>query len=531
MAPPKRQLRVSSRSLPKHLAGRLTERVERMKDDPSVLLPRCAHSGGCPRPSLSRKLGRVKKVAESRSALRRASRRGTPLARAYAGALDLLFADDVPMLAGFANPFGGAEVKFVQRGNAKKEVQAGVQNYTEKGLRLLAYLPYARGFRGVYLFSTDEGLTCTARDPAPPLPYLAQCAAIHRPALQAAGEDFTCAHLKAMAPNVPREASETHLAARWKRSGATFRVCEGCAGGGNLSEDLRKYAVGPKVLEQVEVWVELRPACREADAKSCHFEGRVEVQEEDLEAFHKAKVTDEQVLQRTLKRALQEASARGEGFVFADGACHGRDHKRIIDGLAPEVEMRRALEAALGSAAGDVVLDTLTPSKLLGKFWAEQGQAILEAACGDGEVASQVLKEAKPNEAPATLVSRAVKLAREAAIDTALPSFKRLGDEAALAVVMAAKGYPGNYAKGTLIEGLDQAAQIEGVEIFHAGTRAEGDHIVANGGRVLNVCARGTTVGEAQQRAYAAVDKINWPDGFCRHDIGWRAIARERTGV
>ena len=104
----------------------------------------------------------------------------------------------------------------------------------------------------------------------------------------------------------------------------------------------------------------------------------------------------------------------------------------------------------------------------------------------------------------------------------------RLYPDAALTVVMAAKGYPGPYTKGTLIEGLDDAAQVEGVEIFHAGTRRDGDHIVANGGRVLNVCARGNSVAQAQQRAYGAVDKIKWPDGFCRRDIGWQAIARER---
>jgi phosphoribosylamine---glycine ligase len=101
--------------------------------------------------------------------------------------------------------------------------------------------------------------------------------------------------------------------------------------------------------------------------------------------------------------------------------------------------------------------------------------------------------------------------------------------DAALTVVMAAKGYPGNYAKGSVIEGLDAAAQVEGVEIFHAGTKADGKRILANGGRVLNACARGKTVAQAQQRAYSAIDKINWPDGFCRHDIGWRAIAREKN--
>jgi phosphoribosylamine---glycine ligase len=115
-----------------------------------------------------------------------------------------------------------------------------------------------------------------------------------------------------------------------------------------------------------------------------------------------------------------------------------------------------------------------------------------------------------------------------AARDGQLKNFDlRWYPDAALTVVMAAKGYPGNYNKGSTIDGLDAAAQIEGVQIFHAGTKADGGRIVANGGRVLNVSARGKTVREAQARAYAAIDRINWPDGFCRRDIGWRAIERE----
>ena len=98
----------------------------------------------------------------------------------------------------------------------------------------------------------------------------------------------------------------------------------------------------------------------------------------------------------------------------------------------------------------------------------------------------------------------------------------------ALTVVMAAKGYPGDYAKGTRIDGLDDAGKIEGVEIFHAGTVARDGAILANGGRVLNVCAMGKTVLEAQRRAYEAVDRIKWPDGFCRRDIAWQAVELEK---
>jgi phosphoribosylamine--glycine ligase len=103
----------------------------------------------------------------------------------------------------------------------------------------------------------------------------------------------------------------------------------------------------------------------------------------------------------------------------------------------------------------------------------------------------------------------------------------RWHDDAALTVVMAAKGYPGTPLKGTIIRGLERAAQVEGIEIFHAGTAIKDGQVIANGGRVLNVTARGRTVAEAQARAYRAVDLIDWPEGFCRRDIGWRAIARE----
>lgn len=102
----------------------------------------------------------------------------------------------------------------------------------------------------------------------------------------------------------------------------------------------------------------------------------------------------------------------------------------------------------------------------------------------------------------------------------------RFNDDAVLTVVMAAKGYPEAPQKGTTIKGIDAAAKLDGVQVFHAGTKITDGQLVANGGRVLNITARGKTVAEAQRRAYQAVDLIDWSGGFCRRDIGWRAIAR-----
>ena len=148
------------------------------------------------------------------------------------------------------------------------------------------------------------------------------------------------------------------------------------------------------------------------------------------------------------------------------------------------------------------------------------GPKLIEYNARFGDPETQVLMlRLKSDLVPALLASR----------DGMLKNFDlRWHSEPALTVVMAAKGYPGAYQRGSVIEGLDAARQVEGVEIFHAGTKAEGGKILANGGRVLNVSAIGTTVREAQARAYDAVSRIHWLDGFYRHDIGWRAVAREK---
>ena len=99
-------------------------------------------------------------------------------------------------------------------------------------------------------------------------------------------------------------------------------------------------------------------------------------------------------------------------------------------------------------------------------------------------------------------------------------------DDPALCVVMATKGYPGAYAKGSEIKGLDAAARDPDAQIFHAGTRRDSNRVLADGGRVLGVTTKGSDIREAQAKAYAAVDNIDWPGGFCRRDIGWRAVNR-----
>jgi phosphoribosylamine--glycine ligase len=148
---------------------------------------------------------------------------------------------------------------------------------------------------------------------------------------------------------------------------------------------------------------------------------------------------------------------------------------------------------------------------------------LIEYNCRFGDPETQVLMMRMKSDLLTALVA-----ARDGVLDQI---DVRWHDDPALTVVMAAKGYPGEYGKGSEIRGLYEAQRLPNVQIFHAGTARKDGKIVAAGGRVLNITATGKTVREAQQRAYAAVDLIDWPEGFCRRDIGWRAIAREGSSV
>jgi phosphoribosylamine--glycine ligase len=148
-----------------------------------------------------------------------------------------------------------------------------------------------------------------------------------------------------------------------------------------------------------------------------------------------------------------------------------------------------------------------------------EGPKLVEYNVRFGDPECQVLMMRLESDLLALMLSTAKGELAEAAA----PDFS---DRTALTVVMAAKGYPGKPKKGGTIAALD-AAEDSGAKVFHAGTARKGNRLVADGGRVLSVTACGKTVKSAQRAAYAAVDAIDFPAGFCRRDIGWREIGRK----
>ncbi|WP_454815342.1 phosphoribosylamine--glycine ligase [Labrys neptuniae] len=228
-------------------------------------------------------------------------------------------------------------------------------------------------------------------------------------------------------------------------------------------------------------------------------------------------------------------------FALCDGTTaipliSAQDHKRAFDGdkgpntggmgayspapiMTPEME-ERVMETIIRPTV-QAMAARGTPFKgvlFAGLMITKDGPELIEYNVRFGDPETQVLMPRLRSDLLPALIASA---------DGVLSTISlRWKTDAALCVVMATKGYPGSFLRGSEIRGLAKAASLDEVLVFHAGTKRSGDHILANGGRVLGITASGKSVAEAQKRAYEAVDLVDWPEGFSRRDIGWRAIGK-----
>lgn len=199
----------------------------------------------------------------------------------------------------------------------------------------------------------------------------------------------------------------------------------------------------------------------------------------------------------------------GMGAYSPAPVCTPAMEQRIIDEiLTPTIEAMKAEGAPFQGVL------------FIGLMITKDGPKVIEYNVRFGDPECQVLTMRLQSDLLPALLATA---------DGSLKNFDlRWQDKAAMTVVLASNGYPGAYQKGTVIKNVDGAEADPDVTVFHAGTgRNENGALVATGGRVLNVTAIGDTVQEARDKAYAAVDLIQWPEGFCRRDIGHRALSRE----
>ena len=229
-------------------------------------------------------------------------------------------------------------------------------------------------------------------------------------------------------------------------------------------------------------------------------------------------------------------------FAICDGEnayflAHAQDHKRAYDGdsgpntggMGAYSPAHIMTDALVAETMEKIIAPTMQAMKDMGHpfkgvlyaglMLTDKGPQLIEYNARFGDPECQVIMMRMQSDLLPLLLAAAKGDASSVEV--------KWRTENALIVVMAARGYPGAYEKGSVIEGLEKASQDDDVVVFHAGTKKVGGQVIATGGRVLNITALGSTVKDAQTRAYDAISSIRWPEGFCRRDIGWRAVARE----
>lgn len=230
-------------------------------------------------------------------------------------------------------------------------------------------------------------------------------------------------------------------------------------------------------------------------------------------------------------------------FCLCDGKTalalgSAQDHKRVGDGdtgvntggmgaYAPAMIVTPAIEAQIMTEIIQPTMDGMAaigaPFQgilFAGLMLTPDGPKLIEYNVRFGDPECQVLLMRLENDLLPLMVAAA-----DGKLDQASPEWS---DDVALTVVLAAEGYPHMPQKGSAIDGVEEAAALPDIMVFHAGTAMKNGQLTANGGRVLNVTARGANVVEARAKAYAAIEKIRWPQGFCRTDIGWREVERQK---
>ena len=214
--------------------------------------------------------------------------------------------------------------------------------------------------------------------------------------------------------------------------------------------------------------------------------------------------------------AAQDHKAVGDGDTGPNtGGMGAYSPASVVDEAMAKTIMKTIIEPTIRGMAADGI--AYRGVLFAGLMITDAGPKLIEYNCRFGDPECQALMMRLKNDFLEVL---------EAAVNGELDQVElKWSNDAALTVVMAVNGYPGGYEKGSEIKGIEEA-EANGAMVFHSGTKADGDKILADGGRVLSVTASAPSVAKAQAKAYDAVAKIDWPEGFCRSDIGWRAINR-----
>ena len=429
------KVRTGARTASKGLEKDLKRRAKRLSNDPGLALPRCTVDV----PffiKLERKLKEIQRKKDSRAALERASKKGDRLVRAYAAALLLNHEDKIQYLAVLRTPFG--DVGYALRGETSKEKLAGVQNYDNPRIKMMAYLEEVKK-KKLFLFITENEVICTGKDPKPPKEVLEPLTKRLGKGMKRKGDVI---HSPDLDPNTAKKRvpfKEPYLVVRWTpaeldmaRSQTHARQNED-----NMFATCASYMATDKISNYFEVDVIVKPICDRGEDCPCNPPPEVEEKlgflerlgkvktPTNIESYLEGKMMDHRLIEKERDNYEMRLKEADQTVYIIENRCYGRSKEELLKGLKLKGTEYTIVKAFLDLAKGPILSSEKSPNLIMTPFWDDIGMDLLSNIVKDQKIASDVFKDYPvPRYQPLTVIDEAKFLLEEKKVRNTLPKPK-----------------------------------------------------------------------------------------------------------
>jgi len=411
----KRRGGLRARAPPKSQEKALIERAKAVIDDFSPILPECTGScSGSTFLKVERALSKVQKFAGNMQRLEKLASKGDMIARAYAALLMVAESGKVPYTAAAQTPFG--EAIYAVRGKVDSKTLVGIQNYNDKRLLLLAYMPYAMK-KGLYFYATKEHLYCTGKSPRPPKEYIKEAMERISYDLKKKEGAYVCRHLD-------KSSTIPYLKIEWHSADIEIGVCERC-----LSDDVNLFARLSETMGakdplkdfSIEPIVELEAV---SDPENCPGFQKAKGMKKLKEMYVHGKLSDMSFMDKAKK--MRELSKEGRYLVIGR-KCYGEDESAFIKALNPKKKHMPVVREFVKNRKGPIILENPSVNKLLAYSWNDWGKEALSRYMKNESLANSVWEKGKDMlENPISVIDSAIEHLEAEVKLAKLPDYERL---------------------------------------------------------------------------------------------------------
>ncbi|OYT45217.1 hypothetical protein B6U90_03815 [Thermoplasmatales archaeon ex4484_6] len=426
------KVRTGARTASKGLEKELKRKARRLAQDPTLALPRCTVDVPLFR-NLEKKLRDIQSRKDSRSYLEKAAKSGDKLARAYAGALLLNHEDKIQYLAVMRTPFG--DVGYALRGSTTKEKLAGIQNYDNPRIKMMAFLEEVKK-KKLFMFVTDNEVICTGKDPKPPKEVLDPLPKRLGKGMKRVGNTIISPDLEPGIVSKRLPFREPYLVVRWEpaeldmaRSLTHSRQNED-----NIFATCASYMATDRISSYFSVDVIVKPMCTRGSSCPCNPPPKKEKREGFLERLGKVKeptnienylegkMMDHRLIEKERSAYEERLKEVGKTVYIIENRCYGDSSDDMLEHIRTKGREKEIMKRFLELAEGPIISDDPSPNRIMAPFWSKVGEELIHDIVKDRKIASSVFREFPvPRYQPLTVIEEAGYLLEEKRIRSLLP--------------------------------------------------------------------------------------------------------------